>query len=339
MCPFLLERIMNRLDGLSSLIDTSHEHLPRQPRLHLGASVLGHQCARYIWLSFRWAISEQFPGRILRLFRRGQNEEATVIADLELAGCAVSQGEFGQYRVDLGCHISGSLDGIIECGVPGYPDQRHVLEIKTHGKSSFDDLNRYGVKQSKPLHYAQMQVYMLATGIRQALYFAVCKNDDSIYVERVEFNREEADAYISRAKSIAVSDNLPSPMSSDPTWYKCKICSAHDFCFGSRTATQVNCRTCALSTARPDSTWHCTRWDAVIPNDVNVQLNGCPAHVLHPHLVPFEQHPSALANHAVYEIDGKLVTNGEQGVSSKAIIESVALARQLGASIEVLGNA
>ena len=100
--------------GIVAAIDRAHEAKQDGPRQHLGCSVIGHHCERWLWLSFRWAVIEQHSGRLLRLFRRGQNEEATVIDDLLAAGCAISYGgQNNQRRVEFGNHIGGSLDGII----------------------------------------------------------------------------------------------------------------------------------------------------------------------------------------------------------------------------------
>ena len=105
--------IIPKTNVISECIDASHERAQEPPRGHIGASLLGHRCDRYLWLQFRWAAQEKFPGRILRLFRRGQNEEATVLADLKRIGCALRPGD-GQERVSFGSHVSGSLDGIID---------------------------------------------------------------------------------------------------------------------------------------------------------------------------------------------------------------------------------
>ena len=113
---------------IAAIIDEVHESRIEDPRPHMGASILGHPCDRWLWLSFRWAVIEPFPGRILRLFRRGHNEEASVISDLRSIGVDVRSS---QHRVTLGGHVSGSLDGVIESGLPGAEKTRHVLEIKT----------------------------------------------------------------------------------------------------------------------------------------------------------------------------------------------------------------
>jgi hypothetical protein len=73
---------------------------------------------------------------------------------------------------------------------------------------------------------------------------------------------------------------------------------------------QVNCRTCAHITPLSDSTWHCERWDAIVPLDA--QLTGCESHVIHPDLVPWKR-IEGLDWVAIYEIDGQGIANGEPG--------------------------
>jgi len=297
-------------DPVAAAIDAAHERQVELPRPHLGASQLGHACDRWLWLSFRWAVREPFPGRILRVFRRGRMEETTIVADLKAIGIEIHSTEGEQARVDFGSHVSGSLDGIIESGVPGAPKARHIFEAKTHSKKSFDDLVKQGVEKSKPVHAAQMQVYMHGTNIDRALYFAICKDDDRIYTERLHYSRTEAERLIARGHRIALADRMPEPLSSNPAWYECKFCAGHDFCHGSKKTKEVNCRTCAHSTAEPDSTWTCARFDrSVIP--IATQYTGCDSHVLHPDLVPWQRLDGPDAWTAVYVINGIKVANGE----------------------------
>lgn len=254
------------------------------PRQHLGASIIGHYCDKYIWLSFRWALINEFEGRILRLFRRGQDEEARVFQDLIAAGIDVKPFNNGkQWSIKDG-HFGGSLDGIIMGGVPEAPMKQHVLEIKTHSKKSFEELEKQGVKKSKPQHYVQMQVYMFHTSIDRALYFAICKDNDQIYTERLELDKELAKNYTDKAKTIIALDRAPKQISYDASWYQCKMCSAHDLCHGSKLTKQVNCRTCCYSTANSDGTWYCEHWQSQIPAES--LIDGCNNHLLHPDLVP-----------------------------------------------------
>lgn len=297
--------------SIQAKIDKHHESLAEPPRPHMGCSQLGHPCDRWLWLSFRWAVQPQFPGRILRLFRRGQMEEATIVSDLRAIGLDIRHaGANNQKRVNFGCHVSGSLDGIIESGVPEAPKKRHIAEFKTHSKKSFDDLVKAGaVASAKPEHFVQMQLYMHGTKIDRALYVAVCKDDDRIYTERVRYEQDVAERYIERGRRIALADRMPEPISTDPSWYQCKFCDAHEFCHETKTTKHVNCRTCAHSTAKEDSTWRCERHDADgIP--VEFQRQACDSHVLHPDLVPWQRKDGIDQWTAIYVINGHRVANG-----------------------------
>jgi len=292
---------------IQKLIDAYHESQAEKPRQHLGCSQLGHHCDRYLWLSFRWAVIEPFPGRILRLFRRGQMEEKTLTADLRAIGIDVRDS---QQRVDFGKFVSGSVDGIAESGVPGAPKSRHVVEYKTHSLKSFNDLEEKGLEKSKPMHYVQLQLYMKGMVIDRGLYVAVCKDDDRIYTERVHYNAEVADKAVARGHRITMAERMPEPCSADATWYLCKWCPAHDFCFGSKTTKEVNCRTCAHSTPLETSEFGC----ALFENDpipADFQYTGCESHCIHPDLVPWQRMDSPSDRIAVYLIDGKQVQNGD----------------------------
>lgn len=295
--------------SIQSLIDAYHESKAEPPRPHMGCSQLGNPCDRALWLSFRWAVYPKFSGRILRVFRRGQNEEATIVDDLEAIGMDIWHTGADQISVKFGAHVSGSLDGIIKSGVPEAPSKQHIAEFKTHSKKSFDQVVKEGVAKSKPTHYIQMQCYMLGTKIDRALYVAICKDNDEIYTERVRFDKEVAEKYIHRGQSIALSDTMPAPLSTDPSWYQCKFCDFHSFCFKTKLTENVNCRTCAHSTALENSTWRCELHESNgIP--VDFQRTGCESHVLHPDLVPWERKPRPDDGTAVYVIDGKDVLNG-----------------------------
>lgn len=284
-----------------------------KPRPHMGCSMLGHPCDRWLWLSFRWAVVERFEGRILRLFRRGHNEEATILSDLAKAGMRIVST---QAKVNFGSHVEGSVDAVID-DVPEAPKTRHLGEFKTHSLKSFNDLTAKGVEASKPMHFVQMQVYMLGTGLRRALYIGVCKDDDRLHVERIRFDEEVAQKAVARGRRIALDDRLPPPISTDPSWYQCKFCPAHTFCHETKLTKEVNCRTCAHATACADATWSCERHGPNVP--VDYQREGCSEHVLHPDLVPWP-HVGGGETEAHYKIGERVVVNGPEGYSSKELI-------------------
>jgi hypothetical protein len=301
--------------SLVTLIDEHHVKAAGMPRPHLGASVLGHHCDRWLWLSFRWAVIEHHSGRMLRLFRRGQNEEETILSDLRAVGVTI---EDMQTRLSFGGHVAGSLDAIVR-GVPEAPDKPHVAEFKTHSAKSFSALENEGVQKSKPMHWVQMQLYMHATQIDRALYVAVCKDTDHYYVERIKYERQAAEEAVERGRRISESDRMPEPVAgASPAWWQCKMCPANHFCHNTNLTSEVNCRTCAHSTARDDGTWHCAKWDATIPTQA--QREGCPSHVIHPDLAPWPLTASEDGASAIYTINNAPVVNGDGGVSSVDLI-------------------
>jgi hypothetical protein len=276
--------IPEREHTLVNMIDQYHESKQSDRRSHLGASQLGHPCERYLWLNFRWVVSERFPGRILRLFRRGQNEEATIISDLRAIGIDVRSA---QARVNFDAHVSGSADGVAVSGVPEAPSKPHVLEFKTHSLKSFNDLTKKGVEKAKFQHFVQMQVYMLGLDIDRALYVAICKDDDRIYTERVKLDKPFAEKYVARGRRLALDDRMPPPLSTDPTWFECVYCPAHSFCHKAETPKQFSCRSCAHATPKEDSTWTCEKHQADgIP--LEFQRKGCDSGTIHPDLVPWK---------------------------------------------------
>ena len=273
-------------DPIGQRINQWHESQQEPPRPHMGCSLIGTSCERWLWLSFRWAVIEPFQGRILRLFRRGQNEEETVVQDLESIGCVIEYTGDNQRRISFGSHVSGSLDGIIRSGLPTAPKTEHLLEIKTHGLKSFQQLKKHGVEKSKHQHYVQMQLYMKAEGLTRALYYAVCKDNDEIYTERIKYDNATALKYLDRGIHTALTDRMPPPLSTKPDWYECKWCAAHSFCHEKAPIKERNCRTCKFSKPEENSTWSCQVHGPDIP--VEFQRVGCDRYEIHAEFAPNE---------------------------------------------------
>lgn len=246
-------------------------------RLRLGASLIGRPCERSLWYAFRWAQKPEHSGRVLRLFARGQREEDTMAELLRKAGVKVVQVDPAtgdQYRfAAVDGHFGGSMDGAVQ----GLPESRewHVWECKTHGKKSFDELAAKGVKASKPEHYAQIQCYMGWTGMTRALYTAVCKDDDRLYFERVEYDDDEFRRLMNKAARIIDSSNPPERISEDPAWYQCRFCDFQSICHG-EDSPSVNCRTCVHATPIQSGAWHCARHSITISE--KGQKEGCQSH-------------------------------------------------------------
>ena len=132
-------------------------------RPHLGASVLGKDCDRVVWLSFRWAQNPGHDGQKLSLFDRGTAEERVAFSRMRAAGIcvdAVDPATGKQWHVELAPHVSGSADSIVT-GLLEAPDEPHVLDVKTAKLKAYEAmLKNPSARAWSAGYWAQQQVYM-----------------------------------------------------------------------------------------------------------------------------------------------------------------------------------
>jgi len=254
----------------------SEEHFAEGFRRHLGASIIGHECARYCFNNFRWVLREKVGGRMRRLWNRGHLEEPRMIEWLRLIGFTIHEFDAEtdkQYRIEgAQGHFGGSLDSI------AFAPERYGLgnipllpEYKTHNDKSFKDLKKHGMRKSKPQHFKQMSSYGRAYGIAYGLYAAVNKNDDELYYEIVALDYGQADDLFRKADYIIFNQDPPSKISNTPTFYKCKMCSFAGICHLGD-SLERNCRSCINARPIESKEWWCElhspEANAPIPGDV-----------------------------------------------------------------------
>lgn len=257
-------------------------------RDHLGASGIGAECERSIWYSFRWTTRARHTGRLLRLLQTGHLAEARFVADLRRIGVTVYEvdedGKQFQFRDATG-HFGGSCDGV-GIGFPEAPKAWHVCEFKTHSAKSFAGLVKDGVAKAKPMHLAQMQVYMHLAGIERAFYLAVNKDTDALYQERIRYDAEAALRLLAKAERIIGAAQPPARISADPAWFQCRFCDHAETCHG-EAMPERHCRSCLHSTPTEGGRWTCGRLSVDLAAEA--QRLGCAAHLYIPGLVPGEQ--------------------------------------------------
>jgi hypothetical protein len=244
-------------ESVKEIGDAFEPEQERHPRKHLGASLLGRECSRFLWLSWRWAFWKKQEGRMVRLFNRGHLEEARWIALVRAAGFHTVHLENGkQIRISsCGGHYGGSLDGMIY-GCLEVPNEWGLLEFKTFNKNTFSKLTKVGVKEAKNEHYVQCQQYMAKKGLSYTLYCAVCKDDDEIHLEIIRADRINAGIYEKRAFEIITASSAPNKCSASPMYQTCKWCDAFKICHENQPVLKT-CRSCTFVYLATDGIWYC----------------------------------------------------------------------------------
>ena len=267
----------------------SKAEFAEDPRTHLGASIIGHDCRAYAWNTFRWLRFEEFSGRMFRLFNRGHEEEKRFVRWLEGIGFEVREldpASGKQFRI-IGCkgHFGGSLDAMMK------PPARYGLnedliwlgEFKTHNEKSFAKLagkkphytvmdrpgarsGGAGVQSTKPQHYRQMCSYGRAYNFNFGLYCAVNKETDELYFEIVPLDYRQADDLFRKAEGIVFSQSQPPKIAQTETFFDCKFCDYAGICHRGEKPVK-NCRSCVNAVPVDNSEWHCQLHGGIIPKD------------------------------------------------------------------------
>lgn len=280
-------------------------------RGYLGGSSIGQPCTRRLWYQFRDCAAEDFDGRMLRLFATGHLEEPRVIADLQAIGCEVmaDDGNGNQIAVESHAgHMRGHLDGAVR-GLPEAPKTWHLLEVKTHSAKSFDDVSKKGVKESKPVHYAQMQWYCGKAELTRWLYVAKNKDTEELYIERGEFDPAEFDRLEAKGARIIEATEAPERIANRADHFECRYCPASRLCHGTGPSAvpvpRLSCRQCVHASPAEDGKWRC---DAGQPYGT-----PCDRHMFLPSLVGFAAPIDGDADWIQYQdADGKTFINGSK---------------------------
>lgn len=243
----------------------SIEKYPSEHRNHLGISIIGKECARDIWYSWRWVKLIQHDPRIRRLFQRGHREEKQFQDFLLWAGFSFRTETNKQSRISgVDGHYGGSTDDI--CLIRWVDNLPIIAEYKTHGEKSFVDLKEKGLRKSKPQHFSQMSGYGKGFEIKHGLYCAVNKNTDEWHFEFVELDWNLGTELENKARDIIYAQLPPPKINENPSYFKCKWCEHKGICHDGE-AVEKNCRSCANASPVAEGKWKCSVFNDTIPKE------------------------------------------------------------------------
>jgi hypothetical protein len=222
-------------ERINALIDAAleAEHRSKPLRDYLGGSRIGEPCARRLAYEVMLTPADDgkdFCGRLLRIFDAGHQFEELAIRWLQAAGFDLrTRSHDGQqfgFSV-AGGRLRGHIDGVIVAG----PDVSIVwpalFEHKALNQRSWTDLVKRGLRQAKPIYFAQVQLYMAYMQLEVALLTAMNKDTQELYHEVVSFDPTEAQKLSDKAVDIlraVEADELPPRIASARDFHLCRMC-------------------------------------------------------------------------------------------------------------------
>jgi hypothetical protein len=206
-------------------------HRKQTPRDYLGGSRVGEPCARKLVYEITHAPKDRdFDAGILRVFDAGHQFEALTIRWLRMAGFDLRDRrpdgqQFG--FATAGGRLRGHVDGIIVSGPDVGVRWPALWEHKALGQKSWTDLVKRGLRLSKPIYFAQVQLYMAYLVLEVALVTALNRDTLVLHHEAVPFEAAEAQRLSDHAVDVlraAEAGELPPRIAQAPDFYLCRFC-------------------------------------------------------------------------------------------------------------------
>ena len=289
--------------------------LLEKPRPYLGASSIGENCSKKLWLRFRF-VRESFNAETLKKFRDGHITEKTVIQHLKLLPFLKIDGD-GENQIEISGvdgHMKGHLDGIIE-GIIEAPKTPHVLEIKAVADKKFNEIKKYKLELGEKMalrrysetYYAQVILYMHKMNLTRSFHIFATAGARMWMSVRTECDSNYAKSLIEKARRIIYSNDAPEGISKDPSFFNCRYCGFYKVCHEKK-LPERQCRVCIHASPIKDGKWDCQLHKKELSYDE--QLAGCVNHCFLPSFVAGEV-VSATDKTVTYKMKaGNLWTDG-----------------------------
>jgi hypothetical protein len=215
----------------------------RERRDYIGASAIGHPCARHIWYEYHGYAREPFSAETLWNFEDGHRTEALVIERLrQVPGVTIwdKQADGSQFGFSaMGGKFRGHVDGVVK-GLVQAPKTPHVFEVKACGQKKYDEFKKikaeWGDKRTLEKwnegYYVQAQLYMHYFKLDRHYLVCALAGGRDMDACRTEYNPEYAERMISKADKILQAQTEPARVSEKSDFYVCKWCPFREVCHG-----------------------------------------------------------------------------------------------------------
>jgi hypothetical protein len=228
--------------SINTLIDAAlvRANRAQPPRDYLGASRIGEPCSRKLSYELTHTPKDaghDFDGAILRVFEAGHRfEELTIewlrAADFDLRTRKRDGSQFGFSAA--GGRLRGHIDGVIVDGPDSGLRWPVLWEHKALNAKSWLDLVKCGLRASKPIYFAQVQIYMAYMEVGQTLFTALNKDSQQLFHELVLFDPAEAQSLSDKAIDILCATDageLPPRIAAEADFYLCRRCEYAKRCW------------------------------------------------------------------------------------------------------------
>ena len=177
----------------------------QRPRDYLGGSRVGEPCDRKLVYEVthtpegpRRRLRGSDPAGVRRRSRvRGAVDPLAARGRLRPARPAADGRQFGFEAA--GGRLRGHIDGVIVAGPDIGIRWPALWEHKALNAKSWTDLVKRGLRLSKPIYFAQVQLYMAYMELEVALFTALNKDSQALHHEVVPFEPAEAQALSDKA--------------------------------------------------------------------------------------------------------------------------------------------
>jgi len=206
------------------------------PRPYLGASIIGHECARQI--QYTWWIKPILAARTREIFLRGHYFEERARRHLAAVGFKFAPREALAF-VAVNGDLRGHADGIIIHGpdLPGtYVIYPAIWECKALNAKNWRAIERDGLDKAFSHYAAQVSLYQAYLEITNPALFTAVNADSCEFLHfLVPFDAERAQYWSDRAANIIAATRagelLPRAYDDPEDWH-CRVCAHVRRCWG-----------------------------------------------------------------------------------------------------------